>query len=198
MPDTLAVAIVPDLPVDVASTLDRHVARGEFREALSLSARAYGNAIGRLCMAFVGVQSEAEELTQETLLCAYDAFPSYRGDGSLKAFLFGIARRVCARAVEKRVRREGLLSAVGNDDEEPVQDAQELVLARERAQRMRQTLTKLRPTEREALLLRYESELSFREIASACGCDEAAARKRVSRGLATLRGLLEGDVNENL
>ena len=36
---------------------------------------------------------------------------------------------------------------------------------------------------REAVLLRYESDLSFKEVGVACGIDEAAARKRVSRAL---------------
>jgi RNA polymerase sigma-70 factor (ECF subfamily) len=35
--------------------------------------------------------------------------------------------------------------------------------------------------------LRYEAGLSFREVAVACGVDEAAARKRVSRALSRLR-----------
>ena len=52
----------------------------------------------------------------------------------------------------------------------------------------RQTLVaRLTPTEREAVLLRYEADLSFREVGQACGIDEATARKRVSRGLDRLR-----------
>ena len=55
------------------------------------------------------------------------------------------------------------------------------------AQRARDALAKLKPSEREAVVLRYEGELSFRELAAACGVDEAAARKRVSRALSRLR-----------
>jgi len=49
----------------------------------------------------------------------------------------------------------------------------------------------VRPTEREALLLRYGAELSFREVGEAVGVDEATARKRVSRALARLRELVK-------
>ena len=61
------------------------------------------------------------------------------------------------------------------------------------ARRARLLLGEIRPTEREALVLRYAAELSFREVAQACGIDEAAARKRVSRGLLRLRTLLGED-----
>ena len=65
--------------------------------------------------------------------------------------------------------------------------AAELALDRERAERARAALGRLKPSEREAVMLRYEAELSFGEVAQAMAIDEAAARKRVSRALARLR-----------
>ncbi len=161
------------------------LASGRHREALAMCAREYALPLGRLCMAFTGSQAESEELVQETLLAAFDAFPQYRGDGTVRAFLFGIARRLCGRHVEMRSRRESRLRLV--HDTGRGKDAGELALERERAQRARDALAKLKPSEREAVVLRYEGELSFRELAQACGVDEAAARKRVSRALSRLR-----------
>jgi len=161
------------------------LASGQHREALAACAREYGLPLGRLCMAFTGSQAESEELVQETLLAAFDAFPQYRGDGSVRAFLFGIARRLCGRHVEMRSRREARLRLV--HDTGRGKDAGELALEREQATRAREALARLKPSEREAVVLRYEGELSFRELAQACGVDEAAARKRVSRALSRLR-----------
>jgi RNA polymerase sigma-70 factor (ECF subfamily) len=176
-------------PAAVAASIERAIARGEYRDAVARCARAYGTSIGRLCMAFVGSQAEAEELTQETLIAAYDAFPQYRGEGSVKSFLYGIARRTCARAIERRARRDARLRLVERD--ETVEDANDHAMRKQRAERARAALDDLRPTEREALLLRYEADLPFRDVATACGCDEAAARKRVSRALVKMRELLK-------
>ena len=173
---------------DEAFAIERALGRKEYRDALSRCARLYGASIGRLCMAFLGSQGEADEVAQETLLAAYDAFPAYRAEGTVKSFLFGIARKLCARALEKRTRQTARLRLVHDTDHGP--DAGEQALRRESAERARTALASLRPTEREALLLRYQGDLSFREVASACGCDEAAARKRVSRGLSRMRELL--------
>lgn len=136
-------------------------------------------------MAFLGSQAEAEEAVQETLLAAYDGFAQFRGEGSLKAWLFGIARRVCARRVETRVRREQRLRLIHGDADAP--DADALLALRRRAERVRQSLEDLKPSERDAVVLRYDGELSFREVAVACGVDEPTARKRVSRALERLR-----------
>jgi len=157
--------------------------RGDRRQALTLCTRQHGAALGRLCMALVGSRAEADDAVQETLLAAHAAFEGFRGEGSLRAWLFGIARRRCARVLERR----GATQAPR--EEADMRTADELLDVRRRAETARALLEQVRPTEREALLLRYTGELSFREVGEAVGIDEATARKRVSRGLARLREL---------
>ncbi len=167
---------------EIQARLDARDARG----AIAACARAYGVSIGRLCYAMLGVQSEAEEATQETLLAAYDGVASFRGEGAVRAWLYGIARRICARRLEVRTRQDRRSKLLAeNDQDAPAADT--MVDAARRGAAVRVALAELRPTEREAVLLRFESDLSFKEVADACGIDEAAARKRVSRALAKLR-----------
>ncbi|MBL8603692.1 MAG: RNA polymerase sigma factor [Myxococcales bacterium] len=166
--------------------------RGDTRGALGLCARLHGAALGRLSMAFLGSQAEAEEAVQETLLAAYDGFGGYRAEASLRAWLFGIARRVCARKVETRARREQRLRLVHNEADSAV-GADVLLAQRRRAERVRLLLEQLKPSERDAVVLRFDGELSFREVADACGVDEATARKRVSRALERLRHALKDE-----
>lgn len=169
----------------VIDPISAMISRGEYRDALGHCATSHGPAIGRLCMAYLGTQAEAEEAAQEALIAALDAMPSYRGEGTVRSWLFGIARRVCARRVEMRVRRENRLRLVQPDESVP--GAEALLSARQQAFRVRNALEQLKPTEREAVVLRYDSGLSFAEVADACGIDEPAARKRVSRALERLR-----------
>lgn len=176
--------------VPLETTPEEAIARGNHREALALSARLHGQAIGRLCMALTGSQAEADELVQETLLLAYDSFASYRGDGPLRAWLLTIARRVCARHLET-CSRQARLRLVHSMTEIAItrhaEAPEDLALAREDAARARRALEALKPSERDAILLRYEAGLNYRDVAAACGIDEANARKRVSRALARLR-----------
>lgn len=169
-------------------SIEELIALGDYREAIARCASAHAAAVGKLCMAFTGSQSESEELVQETLIAAFDAMPQYRGEGSVRAWLFGIARRIAGRHVEMRSRQTSKLRLV--HDTSRGRDAGELALERERAERARAALAKLKPSEREAVVLRFEAELSFREVGIACGVDEAAARKRVSRALVRLRSEL--------
>lgn len=176
------------IPSDPEDPIEQCLARGDHRGAVALCARLHGAALGRLCMSFLGSQAEADEAVQESLLAAFDGMGQYRADASVRAWLFGIARRVCARRVETRARREHRLRLVHGDDSAPGADA--VLAARREAERVRGALEQLKPSERDAVVLRFERELSFREVGAACGVDEATARKRVSRALDRLRILL--------
>jgi len=159
---------------------------GRHREALAACVRAYGAVLGRLCMALLGSQADADEATQETLLRAHRAMATYRGEGSVKAWLCGIARHVCAHALETRRRGRQLLEVVPA----PGEASPDELARRQLARLLRDALARLKPTEREALVLRYVADLGHREIAAACNIDEAAARKRISRALARLRAVV--------
>ncbi|MGE0867468.1 MAG: RNA polymerase sigma factor [Kofleriaceae bacterium] len=158
---------------------------GRHREAIAACARTHGAVLGRLGIALLGSQADADEACQETLLRAHRAMASYRGEGSVKAWLCGIARHVCAHMLESRRRSRELLELVPIEGE-----ARDAFATRRRARAVRDALAKLKPTEREALVLRFVAELSHREIAATCNLDEAAARKRISRALAKLRSVM--------
>lgn len=170
------------------------IEEGKHREAVAMCARQHGPAIGRLCMALLGSQADAEEAAQETLLAACGQMGAYRAEGTVRAWLFGIARRQCARRFEQGARDRRRLELVAGsraaaDEASPAATVATL----RRARAVRAALAALRPSEREALLLHYQAGLSFREIAELSGIEEAAARKRASRGLAQLRRSITSD-----
>jgi RNA polymerase sigma-70 factor (ECF subfamily) len=163
-----------------AAAIEEKIAAGDYQAALALCAEAYAIPLSRYAMAFTGSQSESEGLVEEVLIAAAGSFPQYRAGKDVKAWLFGIARRICGRHVELRARKTGHGEALSNSS----------LSQASQAARARDALAKLKPSEREAVVLRYEAGLSVRELAIACGVDEASVRKRVSKGLVRLRAEL--------
>src|SRR5690606_34011185 len=62
------------------SQIEQLVAGGQHRQALLLCTRHYAAGIGRLCMALLGSQAEAEDATQEILLEAHASFGNWRAE----------------------------------------------------------------------------------------------------------------------
>ena len=169
-------------------TIAEMLLAGNRHGAIAACARVHGPAIGRLCFLLLGAQSEADEAAQETMLAAYHAATSYRAEGTARAWLFGIARRVCAQRVlvrQRQARRRVLLGHDGALSRDV--DASHLHDQKESEASVRTALDSLSPSDRELLALRFEGEQSFRDIGDALGIDEATARKRVGRALGRLR-----------
>jgi RNA polymerase sigma-70 factor, ECF subfamily len=105
--------------------------------------------------------------------------------------------RTQKRAVTREERLDLLLP-----DESAMQLAERLVasgtspsqwlLRDEQGRRLREVLERLRPNDREVLVLFYLEELDFGEIAAALGISEIAAKVRHFRALERVRKLLEG------
>lgn len=137
----------------------------------------------------------AADLTAETFAAALAALPRYKvGPSPSWAWLFGIARNVLRasqrkRRVAERARRRVGLPTLSLTDE-VIERIEELDRA-DREARAVELLNALPAEQRDAVHARIIEEQDYDQIARTCRCSNAVARKRVSRGLSTLRAQLE-------
>ena len=149
---------------------------------------------------------EARDLTQETFLRAFQNIDRFRGDASLKTWIYRIAinqarnrwrwwrRRkrdvtVSLDATDEQ-REKPLATTLPNDDLNPEQET----LARERESQLRDALLGLRRSYREAVILRDVEGFSYEEIASTLQISIGTVKSRISRGRMELRHALEGSL----
>ena len=161
------------------------------KEAFRYVVERYGNLMYGTAYQITRNHARAQELTQDALVLAWRGINSFQG-GSLKAWLVKILTN---RGISLSRRRE-LDAATLDDPESPVTVADEsqdpaaaAVLALER-ERIRGALETLPEEQRQVVTLRFFSELSVSETASALGVREGTVKSRLSRARARLRELL--------
>ncbi len=137
-------------------------------------------------LARVGDPEVAADLTAETFAAALASAHRFRARKKpASAWLFGIARNNLAMSfrqgrVEARARRRlGMAPLVLTD--ESIERITALALVEE-----------LPGDQQDAVRARVIDELDYADIAKDLRCSEAVVRKRVSRGLGTLRARMEG------
>ena len=164
-----------------AHTVEELLERKDYDEAFARLLEDYSGVIGRLCMALLGNQSDAEDALQDTFVEALKCLSTYRGTGTVRSWLYAIARRQCFKRIAKS-RKSPALKLVS--DPEVGDTALQRLHHR---QLLSSALLSIKPSEREAVLLRYQSDLSYEEISEVLAIAPDAARKRVSRALINLR-----------
>ncbi len=162
--------------------IERLIEQRDTRAALTALVEAHGAALGRFLCAALGSREDGEEALQDTLVAVLAALPSYRRQSPLRAWVFGIARHVAADHMRKRARRRGLWARFFQRDEEtrPHEDSDARLT-------LEHALGRLSPGLREAVLLRYQLGMDATEVADVLAISHAAARKRLSQAVQTLR-----------
>jgi RNA polymerase sigma-70 factor, ECF subfamily len=195
-----------------ASTDDRAIVDavlGGDREAYRRLVEREGPALVRACHRVLGDHAEAEDAAQEAFVTAFRSLATWRGDGPFGAWLTRIGVRIALRHVSRRrtvAWRDPLRAAGGETGLDPADRAAEraaiaaapltdpavLSLRAERATEIRTAVASLPEPYREVVALRFFGEASLEEIAQQTGRPLGTVKTHLHRGLARLRGNLEG------
>ena len=181
---------------DVAPTIDERtdldlVARwkaGEQRAATLLVER-HAAALARF-VASVESRAETDEVVQDTFVRAFASIDGFRGESSLRTWLFTIARRLVLDR-RRAARRRGEQVEVHEGDVATEFDALDGVVAAETQTRLRAALGTLSPTQREVFVLRVSEGMSYREIADVVGTTEGAARVHYHHAMRAIKEFLD-------
>jgi RNA polymerase sigma-70 factor, ECF subfamily len=161
---------------------------GDERAATILVAR-HAPALARFA-ASAGAGADVEELVQDTFVRAFGSLDTFRGDASLRTWLFTIERRLILDR-RRAERRRGAEVQLDEGHALTSHDALDAVVAGESRERLRLAVERLSPTQREVFSLRVGEGLSYKEIAEAVGTTEGAARVHYHNAMRTIKEFLD-------
>lgn len=180
-------------PAELESLLRR--ARRRDPDALDELVARYNNRVFGMLYRMTGSREAAEDLAQETFLRVVRTIDRYEHSGRFEAWLFRIVGNLARDFVRRRKRREPAASLDDADDAGWAaeiaatggQSPETAVVGRENETELQASLERLGPMDREILLLRHFSDLSFQEIADLLGVPLGTALARAHRALKRLR-----------
>lgn len=152
---------------------------GADRDALEVFVRATQDDVWRLC-AHLGDRERADDLTQETYVRVLRSLPGFRGDASVRSWLFSIVRRVVADDIASRQRRRR------RHDDLRLGRADLVQADHQGSVTLQHLLGSLDPERRAAFVLTQLLGFSYSEAAEACDVPVGTIRSRVARA----RGVL--------
>src|ERR1700760_1322603 len=149
----------------------------------------------RYLVSLLGRRDGVDDFVQETWLRVLERGGSYDGQSPFEPWLFRVARNIAIGAM----RRPPMFSLDSNEwdrvrsspaSSEP--SPYTLAARTQDAEQLAHSLQTLEPVYREALVLRFQEDLSLQEISVIVGAPVSTVASRIYRGLAARRPQLEG------
>ena len=193
---------MPALPMTLNTTAETEtakIARGLRERDMELLADLVERCQHRLVrylLYLTGRREYAEDLAQETWIRVLQRGGQYNGRQRFDPWLFAIARNLAIDYLRKK-RRAGATLSLPDDPDAilllPSSDPSpfEAAARSEDAMHLAGRLQILPPLYREALLLRFQEDLSLAEMAQVLGAPITTVTSRIYRGLAALRSAFE-------
>jgi RNA polymerase sigma-70 factor (ECF subfamily) len=144
----------------------------------------------RACLRILGRPHDAEDVTQESFVAAYRSIRTYRGEGSLRAWLLRIATRQSFRRLSQRRATVDLDAIPAPRLADASSEPTRLVIDLESRRAVQDAVAALPEPYREVVALRFFADLSLAEVADATGRPINTVKTHLRRGLERLRPTL--------
>lgn len=163
--------------------LVRRAQRGDIG-AFEALVEVHQHKLFRFILAIAGNAEDAEDSLQETLLRAYRALPTFRGNSSLSTWLYRIALNTTRNWIRRQTRAssERIAQRMLEMAPETPRPLDEGLVANDTRDAVRRAVRKLPDHYREAILLRHYHSLTYEEIADILQVPIGTVRSRIAQG----------------
>lgn len=185
---------------DVDAELMRRVQRGD-REAFAELVEHYKQPIYSFILRMVRDESEAEDLAQNTFVQVWKSAKRYRVSARFSTWLYTIARNLSLNELRRRSRHrtDSLDATHPEQPDQPRHQPEDLatpvpqdqILRDELYQKVEEAIADLPESQRTALLLCREEDVSYDEISKILGVSLSATKSIIHRGREALRTRLK-------
>ena len=183
-------------------TIIRRVQDGD-PNAFELLVTAYEKNVYNVALQMTGNREDAQDMTQEAFIKAYNSLSGFRGDSRFSSWLYRIVSNVCLDYKRKQSRRPASSLTVEDDEGEEQQldvadesQSPEALLERKLTREaVRKGLRQLPDEQRQILLLREIQGLSYEEIGEVMDLEAGTVKSRIFRARKKLCALLLEDGN---
>ena len=161
---------------------------------------SYQNMVFSTAMRLTANQSEAEDITQEVFLRAYERFGELQSSPTVAGWLKTVARNLSLNHLSRDRSRWSFFSEMVRDQEaedEPqvefqaADDTHENLAASDRREFVDKALQSLPPAQRIPLVLHHFEDLQYDEIAEKLGVSLGKVKTDIFRGREALRRKLQ-------
>ena len=175
---------VPGEPLATADLLDRF--RQGDAAAFAILVKEHRETVYAVARRLLGNHADADEAAQDAFVRAWRARSGFRGDSPMRTWLISIVLNV-GRSILAARRSHAPLDALAERPDAESPSARAVLEREENAARVRGAVALLPPRQREVVVLKVFSEMTYEDVAGAMSLSVGAVKAHLHQAVANLR-----------
>lgn len=142
----------------------------------------YATMVYNKCYGFAKDADEAKDLTQDVFLKLFVKLASFKGKSKFSTWLYAFTYNHCVNYVTRSTAKKIEKQSISSDTIENIgEDEPEIGIEEMKVAQLKKVMELISPDEKMILLLKYQDNLSIKEISDALELGESAVKMRLKR-----------------
>ena len=142
----------------------------------------YSSVVFNKCHSFVKNDAEAQDLTQDVFLRLFIKLGSFKGNSKFKTWLYALMYNYCINYVNRNSSKQIEKNSIQFEDyNSPLVEASKESLFEIKVDRLKRALNLVAPEDKMILLLKYQDDMSIKEISEIMELGKSAVKMRLKR-----------------
>ncbi|PWD99512.1 RNA polymerase sigma factor [Marinilabilia rubra] len=161
-------------------------------EAFSTLVDRYRQKVFQSAMGFLHNPDDAEDLTQEIFVKAWNALDGFDQRSAFSTWLYRIAVNKAINVIRKNKIRSFIgLNEAGNEPFSTESNAEEAITVKEQKEEIKKAVDQLNNKQKKAFVLFYYQDLNMKEVAEVLGISQKAVESLVFRARKKLQSIVD-------
>ncbi|WP_411029834.1 RNA polymerase sigma factor [Spongiimicrobium sp. 3-5] len=143
----------------------------------------YAKVVFNKCSDFARSRNEAEDLTQDVFLMLFIKLASFKGRSKFSSWLYSFTYNFCVNYVNRNKERKisDYAGSIDDNDTALLVEVKDENLFKMRSDKLRKALNRIEPEDKSLLLLKYQDDVSIKELTNLLDLGESAVKMRLKR-----------------
>lgn len=146
----------------------------------------YANKIYNKCIGFAKSEQEALDLTQDVFLTLFIKLGGFKEKSKFSSWVFSVTYNFCVNYINRNKARKikDKSSPIENEDYKLADEIQDRSIFELRSVKLENALELIDPQDKSILLLKYQDDVSIKELCALLEVGESAVKMRLKRAKA--------------
>ena len=141
----------------------------------------YINKVYSKCISLLKDEGKAEDATQEIFLKIFLNLSKFNHKSKFSTWVYSISYNFCIDYIRKSKKSRNLFSSEENEGKEVIDEVDDSALLEMEVGRLKIVLEKLPVDDKAVLMMKYQEDLSIREISQIIDKSESAVKMKIKR-----------------